>query len=138
MYAQQSTGLDEPSRKAWTESRRRQTAARKARRPRADRAPNGHPHVLRQAGIEMECRQIKGARARTASRPHGSRAFLLFFFIFAAMLCNILVLPSEVRPAVGANRRATLQAAAMILHRIAGDSPPSYARRARAARPCGR
>jgi len=42
----------------------------------------------------MECRHIKGARVRTASKPHGASAFL--FFIFAATLCNIRVLASGV------------------------------------------
>ena len=69
-------------------------------------------------GIETGYRQIEEVRARTASRSHGVR---VFFFIFAVMLCNIWVLVNEVRPAVGAHRRATLQTVAMILHRTAGE-----------------
>lgn len=51
-------------------------------------------------GVEADRR----GRARTASGPHGVRVF----FIFAVMLCNILVLVNEARPAVGAHRRAAL------------------------------
>lgn len=90
-------------------------------------------------GIETGYRQIDEVRARTASRSHGVR---VFFFIFAVMLCNVWIFVNEVRPAVGAHRRATLQTVAMILHRVAGElvsemhpprAPPDPGGRAAAA-----
>ena len=116
----------EPGRKAGDGKRRPEDGLREKYVPYA--ASDSETDVTLysdRGGIETGYGQIEEARARTASRPRGVR---VFFFIFAVMLCNVWVLVNEVRPAVGAHRRATLQAPAQDGRRARLRAAPAAAR----------